>query len=76
LPEYSYVLGPRAGNKAPQEFNALFFDKGRLELLDSGEFLAQRNAEAALRELANEIHPVCEPGDLQARERRLFLPAP
>jgi endonuclease/exonuclease/phosphatase family metal-dependent hydrolase len=38
LSGYGYVLGPRAGNKAPHEFNAIFFDKGQLELLDSGGF--------------------------------------
>ncbi len=38
LPEYSYVLGLRAGNEAPYEFNAIFFDPKRLEMLDSGGF--------------------------------------
>jgi endonuclease/exonuclease/phosphatase family metal-dependent hydrolase len=38
LPQYSCVLGPRAGNKAPYEFNAIFFDPTRLEVLDSGGF--------------------------------------
>ena len=38
LPEYAYILGPGAGNKAPHEFNAIFFDPQRLELLDSGGF--------------------------------------
>ena len=38
LPGYGYVLGPRAGNGAPYEFNAIFFDQARLELLDSGGF--------------------------------------
>src|SRR5918912_1267365 len=38
LPEYSYVLGLRAGNLAPYEFNAIFFDPKRLEMLDSGGF--------------------------------------
>ena len=38
LPEYGYVLGPEAGNKAPYEFNAIFFDPTRLEGLDSGGF--------------------------------------
>jgi endonuclease/exonuclease/phosphatase family metal-dependent hydrolase len=38
LPEYSRVLGPRAGNKAPHEFNAIFFDPTRLEVLGSGGF--------------------------------------
>jgi endonuclease/exonuclease/phosphatase family metal-dependent hydrolase len=38
LPQYAYVLGPRYGNRAPHNFNAIFFDKGRLELLDSGGF--------------------------------------
>src|SRR3954465_5350356 len=38
LPEYDYLLGPQAGNKAPHEFNAIFFDPTRLEVLDSGGF--------------------------------------
>jgi endonuclease/exonuclease/phosphatase family metal-dependent hydrolase len=38
LPGYSYVLGPKAGNRYPYEFNAIFFDPTRLELLDSGGF--------------------------------------
>jgi endonuclease/exonuclease/phosphatase family metal-dependent hydrolase len=38
LPQYAHVLGPRYGNRAPHSFNAIFFDAGRLELLDSGGF--------------------------------------
>ena len=38
LPEYAYVLGPGAGKGASHEFNAIFFDPARLELLDSGGF--------------------------------------
>lgn len=38
LPGYCYVLGPRAGIQAPYEFNAIFFDAGRLELLGSDGF--------------------------------------
>ncbi len=38
LPEYAYILGPAAGNKAPHEFNAIFFDPTRLTVLDSGGF--------------------------------------
>ncbi len=38
LPGYGYVLGPEAGNRAPHEFNAIFFDPTRLEVLDSGGF--------------------------------------
>jgi endonuclease/exonuclease/phosphatase family metal-dependent hydrolase len=38
LPEFGYVLGLRAGNKAPHESNAIFFDPTRLEVLDSGGF--------------------------------------
>jgi len=38
LPEYAHILGPGAGNKAPHEFNAIFFDPTRLEVLDSGGF--------------------------------------
>jgi endonuclease/exonuclease/phosphatase family metal-dependent hydrolase len=38
LPQYAHVLGPRYGNRAPHDFNAIFFDQRRLELLDSGGF--------------------------------------
>ena len=38
LPEYSYVLGPEAGNRAPHEYNAIFYDPTRLEVLSSGGF--------------------------------------
>jgi endonuclease/exonuclease/phosphatase family metal-dependent hydrolase len=38
LPQYAYVLGPRYGNRAPHDFNAIFFDPERLELLDWGGF--------------------------------------
>jgi len=38
LPQYRRVLGHRAGNKAPYEFNAIFFDPMRLEVLGSGGF--------------------------------------
>ena len=38
LSGYAHILGPRAGNKAPHEFNAIFFDPTRLEVLDSGGF--------------------------------------
>jgi endonuclease/exonuclease/phosphatase family metal-dependent hydrolase len=38
LPQYAHVLGPRYGNRAPYDFNAIFFDPKRLELLDSGGF--------------------------------------
>ncbi|HZA45311.1 MAG TPA: endonuclease/exonuclease/phosphatase family protein [Rubrobacter sp.] len=38
LPEYAHILGPGAGNKAPHEFNAIFFDPTRLTVLDSGGF--------------------------------------
>jgi endonuclease/exonuclease/phosphatase family metal-dependent hydrolase len=38
LSQYAYVLGPRYGNRAPHDFNAIFFDPSRLELLDSGGF--------------------------------------
>ena len=38
LPEYVCVLGPEAGNKTPHEFNAIFYDPTRLEVLDSGGF--------------------------------------
>jgi endonuclease/exonuclease/phosphatase family metal-dependent hydrolase len=38
LSQYDCVLGPRYGNRAPYDFNAIFFDPRRLELLDSGGF--------------------------------------
>jgi len=38
LPEHAHILGPGAGNKAPHEFNAIFFDPTRLTVLDSGGF--------------------------------------
>jgi endonuclease/exonuclease/phosphatase family metal-dependent hydrolase len=38
LPRYARVRGPRYGNVAPHDFNAILFDPGRLELLDSGGF--------------------------------------
>jgi endonuclease/exonuclease/phosphatase family metal-dependent hydrolase len=38
LPEYAYILGPGAGNKASHEFNAIFFNPTRLTVLDSGGF--------------------------------------
>jgi endonuclease/exonuclease/phosphatase family metal-dependent hydrolase len=38
LPEYAHILGPGAGKKVPHEFNAIFFDPTRLEVLDSGGF--------------------------------------
>jgi endonuclease/exonuclease/phosphatase family metal-dependent hydrolase len=38
MPRYSIVRGPRYGNAAPYDFNAILFDAGRLELLDSGGF--------------------------------------
>ena len=38
LPEYAHILGLVAGNKAPYEYNAIFFDPTRLEVLDSGGF--------------------------------------
>jgi endonuclease/exonuclease/phosphatase family metal-dependent hydrolase len=38
LPQYAFVLGPRYGNKRPYDFNAIFFDPRRFELLGSGGF--------------------------------------
>ena len=38
LPRYAHILGPRSGNREPYDFNAILFDRGRLELLDSGGF--------------------------------------
>jgi endonuclease/exonuclease/phosphatase family metal-dependent hydrolase/flavin-binding protein dodecin len=38
LKEYEEVRGPRYGNAPPFDFNAILYDPGRLELLDSGGF--------------------------------------
>ncbi len=38
LSGYAHILGPRAGNRKPHEFNAIFFDPTRLTVLDSGGF--------------------------------------
>src|SRR5919106_6292244 len=38
LAEYDYILGPKAGNEVPHEFNAIFFHPSKLELLRSGGF--------------------------------------
>ena len=38
LAEYDYILGPKAGNEVPHEFNAIFFRPSKLELLRSGGF--------------------------------------
>ena len=38
LPQYACILGPRYGNRSPYDFNAIFFDSRRLELLGSGGF--------------------------------------
>ncbi len=38
LPGYARLLGPRYGNRRPHSFNAIFFDRERLEPLDRGGF--------------------------------------
>lgn len=38
LPGYSCLLGPESGKQVPYEANAILFDPGRLEVLDSGGF--------------------------------------
>jgi endonuclease/exonuclease/phosphatase family metal-dependent hydrolase len=45
LPKYQYILGLKAGNEAPHEFNAIFFDPKRLEVLNSGGFWLSTTAE-------------------------------
>jgi len=45
LPEYDYILGLKAGNEAPYEFNAIFFDPERLEVLGSGGFWLSKTPE-------------------------------
>jgi endonuclease/exonuclease/phosphatase family metal-dependent hydrolase len=38
LPGYAYVLGPPYGNRRPYDWNAIFFDPGRLEPVDTDGF--------------------------------------
>ena len=38
MPRYSIIRGPRYGNVAPHDFNAILFDPTRLRVLDSGGF--------------------------------------
>jgi endonuclease/exonuclease/phosphatase family metal-dependent hydrolase len=38
LAQYTQLPGPRYGNRAPYDFNAILFDPSRLALLDSGGF--------------------------------------
>ncbi|MGH3085797.1 MAG: endonuclease/exonuclease/phosphatase family protein [Rubrobacteraceae bacterium] len=38
LPGYESALGPKYENKKPHAFNAIFWDTGRMERLDSGGF--------------------------------------
>lgn len=38
LAGYEHVLGPKAGNRNPYEFNAIFYDPARLDLLEHGGF--------------------------------------
>ena len=45
LPEYDYVLGPEASDKAPYQFNAIFYDPERLDVLDSGGFWLSKTPE-------------------------------
>jgi endonuclease/exonuclease/phosphatase family metal-dependent hydrolase len=45
LPHYDRVLGPGYGNRRPHSFNAIFFDPGRLRMLDSGGFWLSRTPE-------------------------------
>jgi endonuclease/exonuclease/phosphatase family metal-dependent hydrolase len=45
LPEYGYILGPKAGNNVPHEFNAIFYDPTRLDVLDSGGFWLSKSPE-------------------------------
>jgi endonuclease/exonuclease/phosphatase family metal-dependent hydrolase len=46
LPQYARVLGPRYGNRASHDFNAIFFDPRHLELLDSGGFWLSETPES------------------------------
>jgi endonuclease/exonuclease/phosphatase family metal-dependent hydrolase len=45
LSQYTCVSGPRYGNRAPYDFNGIFFDPSRLELLDSGGFYLSETPE-------------------------------
>jgi endonuclease/exonuclease/phosphatase family metal-dependent hydrolase len=45
LPQYAHVLGARYGNRVPHDFNAIFFDTERLELLNSGGFWLSKTPE-------------------------------
>ena len=45
LPGYAEVRGPRYGNAPPFDFNAILYDPGRLELLDSGGFWLSKTPE-------------------------------
>jgi endonuclease/exonuclease/phosphatase family metal-dependent hydrolase len=38
LPDYKEIPGPRYGNAPPFDYNAILFDPGRLEVLDTGGF--------------------------------------
>ncbi len=36
LSEYSYFLGPEGGNHEPHDYNPIFWNHSRLEMIDSG----------------------------------------
>jgi endonuclease/exonuclease/phosphatase family metal-dependent hydrolase len=40
--EYEYMLGPRAGNREPYDYNPIFWNPTRLSLLDAGGFWLSR----------------------------------
>jgi endonuclease/exonuclease/phosphatase family metal-dependent hydrolase len=46
LPRYDHVLGPRYGNEARPSYNAIFFDSGRLRLLEAGGFWLSETPES------------------------------
>ncbi len=42
LPEYDYVLGPEGGNHEPYDYNPIFWNPSRFELIDPGGFWISR----------------------------------
>lgn len=49
LPQYAHVRGPPYGNGVPHDFNPIFFDPERLEVLDSGGFWLSETPERRSR---------------------------
>jgi endonuclease/exonuclease/phosphatase family metal-dependent hydrolase len=49
LPEYWYTEGPQYGNRPPHEWNAVFWDRARLQPIDSGGFWLSETPERPSR---------------------------